>query len=220
MPERKKYPTSAFENALSPGLFPLCMMSFGLSYHHILTMSCLFAFFSLCSSLVLDVSLSPFPCVVFIVSTAVATSCHFLSFTAGRNLPCCLYFTCPVTNIGPFLLSCPLGNDSHGIIQKCLGFTGQWSLLGDVCPTCWTKRASYAYPGFLMEYIIHKSTETLNQPLTGWLTLWLQQWLLSVLGSCWLGYTFSKQNSWTNFPDHFHVLPCLPNDIVGADKAF
>lgn len=47
MPERKKHPTSVFENALLPGLFPLCVLSFGLSYHHILTISCLLAFFSL-----------------------------------------------------------------------------------------------------------------------------------------------------------------------------
>lgn len=125
MPEREKYPTSVFENALLPGFFPLCVLSFGLSCHHILTMSCLLAFFSLCSSLVLGVSLSPFLAWIFLVSTAVAMSCRVVvsSLSQWEGVSLSIFILPLVTNLGPFLLSCPLCNDSHGKIQKCLGFT-------------------------------------------------------------------------------------------------
>ncbi|KAJ7405508.1 hypothetical protein BTVI_68980 [Pitangus sulphuratus] len=41
------------------------------------------------------------------------------SLSQLEGVPNCLYFTYPITNIDPFLLYCPFGNDHRGIIRKC-----------------------------------------------------------------------------------------------------
>lgn len=92
MPKRKKKSNfCSWKFTFSP-----VPVEFWTAIHDTLTMSCLLAFFSLCSSLVLDVSLSPFPCVDFF---------GFGLYSCGYKLPYPLFHSWKESPLTGFILS-------------------------------------------------------------------------------------------------------------------